>query len=85
MGRLTHACPFTPPPAAKQYIKAPFQQKTFSMSVWTIILLCLAAAGLYYFFPKMPQLAQIIVAIVGCIVCLLVIANAVGVQTGLHF
>ena len=55
------------------------------MSVWTIILLCLAAVGLYYFFPKMPQLAQIIVAIVGCIVCLLVIANAVGVQTGLHF
>jgi hypothetical protein len=55
------------------------------MSVWIIIVICLAAAGLYFFFPKMPQLAQIIVAIIGCVVCLLVIANALGVSTGLHF
>ncbi|MDB6036031.1 MAG: hypothetical protein JWM16_6369 [Verrucomicrobiales bacterium] len=55
------------------------------MSVWTIIILCLAAVGLYYFFPKMPQIAQIIVAVIGCVVCLLVIANAFGISTGLHF
>jgi hypothetical protein len=55
------------------------------MSVWTIIILCLAAVGLYYFFPKMPQIAQIIVAILGCVVCFLVIASALGVDTGLHF
>jgi hypothetical protein len=55
------------------------------MSVWTIIILCLAAVGLYYFFPKMPQIAQIIVAVLGCVVCLIVIASALGVDTGLHF
>jgi hypothetical protein len=61
------------------------QPRLFTMSVWTIIVLCIAAAGLYFFFPKMPRLAQIVVAIIGCIVCLLVLANALGVSTGLHF
>ena len=55
------------------------------MSIWLIIVLCIAAAGLYYFFPKMPSLAQIIVSIIACIVCLIIIANALGVNTGLHF
>jgi hypothetical protein len=55
------------------------------MSVWTIIVLCLAAAGLWYFFPKMPQIAQIIVAIIGCLACLIIIANALGFDTGLRF
>ena len=55
------------------------------MSVWDIIGLCLAAAGIYYFFPKMPRIAQIIIAILGCVVCFIVIANAFGVNTGLHF
>lgn len=55
------------------------------MSVWTIVIICLAAVGLYFFFPKMPQIAQIIVAIIGCIACLIIIASAVGVDTGLHF
>jgi hypothetical protein len=55
------------------------------MSVWTIIILCLAAVGLYYFFPKMPQIAQIIVAVLGCVVCLIVILSSLGVDTGLHF
>jgi hypothetical protein len=55
------------------------------MSVWTIIVICVAAAGLWYFFPKMPQIAQIIVAIIGAIACLIVIMSALGVDTGLHF
>lgn len=55
------------------------------MSVWTLVILCLAGAGLWYFFPKMPRIAQIVVAIIGCIACLLVILNALGVSTGLHF
>lgn len=55
------------------------------MSVWTIVIICLAAVGLYYFFPKMPQIAQIIVAIVGAIACLIIIMSALGVDTGLHF
>jgi hypothetical protein len=55
------------------------------VSVWTIVILCLAGVGLYFFFPKMPTIAQIIVAIIGCIACLLVILNALGVSTGLHF
>lgn len=55
------------------------------MSVWTIIIICLAALGLWYFFPKMPQIAQIIVAILGCIACFIIIMNALGVNTGLTF
>jgi hypothetical protein len=55
------------------------------MSVWTIVIICLAAVGLWYFFPKMPRIAQIIVAIIGAIACLIVILNALGIDTGLHF
>ena len=55
------------------------------MSVWTIIVVCLAALGLWYFFPRMPQIAQIVVAILACVACLIIIASTLGFDTGLHF
>jgi hypothetical protein len=33
----------------------------------------------------MPRIAQIVVAIIGAVACLIVILNALGINTGLHF
>lgn len=55
------------------------------MSIWTIIVAAIAIGGLIWFFPKMPGIAQIVVAIIVVIVCLMVLLNLAGVPTGIHF
>ncbi len=53
------------------------------MDLTLIIIAVLACAGLVFFFPKMPQIAQIIAAIVGVIACAIVLMRLAGVD--LHF
>lgn len=54
------------------------------MSITTLIIICAAIAGIYFFFPKMPSTAQWIVAIIGAVVCLIVLAKQLGVDIPLH-
>lgn len=49
------------------------------MDVMLIVVVVLAACGLFYFVPQLPRPAQIIVAIVVVVVCLLVLARLAGV------
>lgn len=55
------------------------------MSIWTIIVVVLAACGLVWVYPKLPQPGQIILAVVVAIACLIVLLNAFGVPIGLRF
>jgi hypothetical protein len=48
-----------------------------------IVILCVAIGGLIWFFPKLPRIAQIVVAIVVVVACLLVLLNLGGVDV--HF
>ncbi len=49
------------------------------MDITWIILIVVAICGLVWVFPKLPRIAQIVVAIVVVIACLLVLLNAAGV------
>jgi hypothetical protein len=53
------------------------------MNLWTIIVIVVAICGLVWVFPKLPSIAQIILAIVVAIACLIVLLNAFGVPVGL--
>lgn len=55
------------------------------MSIWTIILACLAVAGIWWGYPKLPWPANMILVIVVVFVCLMILLNLAGIQTGLHF
>lgn len=50
-----------------------------SIDITLIIVACIAIAGVVFFFPKIPPLAQLIVAIVGIIACILVLLKISGV------
>ncbi len=44
--------------------------------IGTVIVCCV---GIYFLFPKMPRIAQIIVAVVGVLICFYVLAHMAGV------
>lgn len=49
------------------------------MNLILILVVILACVGIYFLFPKMPRIAQIILAIVGVLGCFYIIAHATGV------
>lgn len=53
------------------------------MDITTIIILVVAVCGLVWVFPKLPQIGQIILAVVVAIACVLVLFNLGGVP--IHF
>lgn len=53
------------------------------MNLVTIFIVVLAAAGLWWVFPKLPRIAQIVAAIVVAIACILVLLNFGGVPISL--
>lgn len=52
-----------------------------SIDITLIIIACIAIAGVIYFFPKLPPLAQLITAIICIIACILVLLKISGVAT----
>lgn len=55
------------------------------MSIWKIIIACLAVGGIYWGYPKLPYPANIILVIIVVFVCLIILLDIAGIQTGLHF
>lgn len=53
------------------------------MDILTIIIIVLACCGLVWVYPKLPQIAQIVTAIVIVIACILVLLKFAGVPIGL--
>jgi hypothetical protein len=53
------------------------------MDILTIILIVAAICGLVWVYPKLPQMAQIITAIVIVIACILVLLRFAGVPIGM--
>jgi hypothetical protein len=49
------------------------------MDLTTIFIIVAAACGIVYFFPRVPRIAQIVVAVVGIIACMLVLLNFAGI------
>lgn len=54
------------------------------MSIWTIVVAVLAACGIWWAYPKLPQPGQIVLVVVVVIVCLLILLSLAGVPTGIH-
>jgi hypothetical protein len=50
------------------------------MDITTIILLVIAICGLVYFVPKLPAIAQLIVAIIVVVACLIWLARLTGIS-----
>lgn len=55
------------------------------MSIWTIVLACLAVGVIVYFYPRVPWPGNIIIAIIACGAALIFLLNLAGINTGLHF
>ena len=49
------------------------------MDITTILIIVAACCGVAFFFPKLPRIAQIVAAIVGILICILVLARFAGV------
>ena len=55
------------------------------MSIWTIILACIAIAGIWWAYPKLPFPANIILVIIVAFVSLMILLKLAGISTGLRF
>lgn len=53
-----------------------------NIDITAIIVIALAIVGLWWIFPKLPEMARFVVAILVVIVCLAVILKYAGVPIG---
>lgn len=53
------------------------------MDLTTIFIVVAAIVGLWWVFPRLPRIAQIVVAVVVAIACVLVLLNFAGVPVHL--
>jgi len=54
------------------------------MSILTIIITCVAIAGIIWVYPKLPYPANLILVTIVAIACVIVLLNLAGVNTGIH-
>lgn len=54
------------------------------MSIVTIIIACLAVAGIVWAYPRLPPPGGIILVVIVAIACVIVLLQLGGVNTGLH-
>lgn len=54
------------------------------MSILTIVLIVVAIWGIYWAAPQLPRPGPLIVAVIVIIVCIGILLNIAGYNTGLH-
>ncbi len=54
------------------------------MSIWTIVVAIIACYGIWWGYPKLPPPFNLILVVIVVVVCLAILLNLGGVNTGLH-